>query len=171
MIILLQSILNCVMSFANCNWSAKNCSHLVLLYLFFFLLDQKNQHHPICFFRLDSDSCRDSLVCNRFITRCLSSGFSHLRSIEKWSFIGLICLFSGIGLRMKALFFEANDLNLFRFSFKTNFLLVFLFLLLNLLPMLRSGFYWDDAFHSSRMNAIQVTGESIIRTTLSEIIQ
>jgi hypothetical protein len=172
MIILLQSILTASCLSQTVIGPLKIAAILVLLYLFFFLLDQKNSASSDLFYSAWILILAGILwYVIVLLLGVYQVDSSHLRSIEKWSFIGLICLFSGIGLRMKALLFEANDLNLFRFSFKTNFLLVFLFLLLNLLPMLRSGFYWDDAFHSSRMNAIQVTGESIIRTTLSEIIQ
>lgn len=151
----------------------KTAAILILLYFFFLLLDQK---HFSSVNPLFSASWILLFVGILWYVAVLLFGIyqtesNFLRSIEKWSFIGLICLFSGIGLRLQIFLSKKNVQISFHFPYRTNLYLTFVFVLLNLLPMLSSGFYWDDAFHSSRMKAIQVTGESIFQTTFSEIVQ
>ena len=172
MMILLQSILTAPCLSQTVIGPLKIAAILVLLYLFFFLLDQKHSASSDLFYSAWILILAGILwYVIVLLLGVYQVDSSYLRSVEKWSFVGMICLFCGIGLRVKAFLSKSSDLNSLRFSFKTNFFLAFLFLFLNLLPILRSGFYWDDAFHSSRMKAIQITGESIIRTTFSEIIQ
>ncbi|MHC1773139.1 MAG: hypothetical protein AB9907_15685 [Flexilinea sp.] len=93
-----------------------------------------------------------------------------LRSAQKWSFIGIILLFSGFGIRLRPFLPENSDAR-FKLSQKSLLILTLLFIFISLLPMLRSGFYWDDAFHSAHTAVLRINGDSILQKTWHEIVR
>ncbi len=92
-----------------------------------------------------------------------------LRSAEKWSFVGIIFLLSGIGLRIRPFLPEISDTR-FDLSQKSLLILTLLFIFISLLPILGSGFYWDDAFHSAGTAVLRISGDSILQKTWQGIL-
>lgn len=91
-----------------------------------------------------------------------------LNQIGGYSFLALIALLTGLLLRLNALsggkFSAAIGLSE-RFA---NFL-TFAFILISLIPVLDSGFYWDDAFFSVQLPVLRMEGASILTRTWDEI--
>lgn len=103
-----------------------------------------------------------------YLYHYVSPDTAAFRSAEKWSFIGIIFLFSAIALRIRVRL-RNTKINLF-LSQKTLLFLTLLFIFLSLFPILKSGFYWDDAFFSAQNAAIRVRGESILQKVWDEAI-
>ncbi len=103
-----------------------------------------------------------------YLYHYVSPDTAGFRSAEKWSFIGIILLFCGLILRIRSFFREA------RFeavcSQKTLLIGMLVFVILSLLPMLQSGFYWDDAYFSAQNVAMRVTGTSVLQKVWNEVL-
>lgn len=91
-----------------------------------------------------------------------------LNQIGGYSFLALIALLTGLLLRLNALSggkFSASIGLSERFAN----VLTFAFILISLLPVLDSGFYWDDAFFSVQLPYLRMEGASILTRTWDEI--
>ncbi len=104
-----------------------------------------------------------SVLSYRYPNRAL------LNRIGFFSFLALSALLAGILIRL-------NELSEGKFSANRGLssrfikILVLAYLLLSLHPVLRSGFYWDDAFFSVQIPALRLNHISIWRQTWDEIV-
>lgn len=105
-----------------------------------------------------------SVLSYRYPNRAL------LNRIGFFSFLALSALLAGILIRLNALSegkFSASRALSDRFTK----ILLLIYLLVSLLPVLKSGFYWDDAFFSVQLPALRLNGVSIWRQTWDEIVR
>lgn len=105
-----------------------------------------------------------SVLSYRYPNRAL------LNRIGFFSFLALSALLAGILIRLNELSegkFSANR----GLSGRFTKILVLIYLLLGLLPVLKSGFYWDDAFFSVQLPALRLNNVSIWRQTWDEIVR
>jgi|GEM_PF-801941 len=94
---------------------------------------------------------------------------NRLAGLGKWSFLAvIICLF-GVGLRLNLFSsFRKNNIICSNQSFLIIFTILFLFL--SFLPVLSSGFYWDDAVFATTIPVKRISGGSIWQGIKDEII-
>lgn len=103
------------------------------------------------------------------ISQYLIPGSNRLIGLGRWSFFAvIICLF-GIGLRVNH-FFPFRKSNIICSNQSVLIVLSILFLFLSFLPVLSSGFYWDDAFFATTIPVRRISGVSIWQDIKDEII-
>lgn len=90
-------------------------------------------------------------------------------ALARHTTFGVLLLFAGIGLRLSIcpIIFQGK---LPAFTPKIRLLIGLGFVGVSLIPLLSSGFCWDDAFFSVRIPAMRVTGDSIWQRTWNEIL-
>lgn len=92
-----------------------------------------------------------------------------LNEVGLFSFLALMALGAGALLRLNMLtgerFMRPLDL-----SERAANILAVVYLTIGLIPILGSGYYWDDAFHSVIQPALRVDGGSIWQRTWDEIL-
>ena len=82
-------------------------------------------------------------------------------------FPAILLILTGAGLRLREkISFGSREL-----SRQLLLILTLVFIFLSLLPVLSSGFYWDDAILSARIPSLKISGGSIWQYTMDEIIQ
>ncbi len=89
--------------------------------------------------------------------------------LQKWSFVGFILILWGIGMRFRFAIADRLCQNGSVLE-KISLFLALGFLLWTLLPVLQSGFYWDDAMFSVQIPALRIDGGSIWQRTWDEIV-
>lgn len=103
------------------------------------------------------------------LSQKLFPGSNWLAGVGKWSFLAvIICLF-GIALRLN-LFFSFRKNNISCSNQSVLIILSILFLFLSFLPVLSSGFYWDDAIFATTIPVKRISGVSIWQGIKDEVI-
>lgn len=93
-----------------------------------------------------------------------------LDRIGFYSFLALMALLSGLLLRLNALS-DGKFCRPIGLSERFANVLAIVFLILSLLPVVQSGFYWDDAYFSVQLPGLRLAGGSIWERTWGEIVR
>ena len=88
-------------------------------------------------------------------------------ALDRWMPFGLAMLGAGIALWIGALFPKLAELLPKGKKVRLALLLLLMFLVLQ--PVLRGGFYWDDAFYSVNIQVMRLRGESLFARVWEEI--
>ncbi len=88
-------------------------------------------------------------------------------ALDRWMPFGLVMLGAGIALWLGALFPKLTEWLPKGKNVRLALLLLLMFLVLQ--PVLRGGFYWDDAFLSTEIQTMRLRGESLFARILEEI--
>lgn len=91
------------------------------------------------------------------------------KGILRWNFMAWIILITGAFLRAGS-FYRLEKLRFGDIIQQDQLILLGFVLLIFVLPVLKSGFYWDDAYFSSQIPAMKFDGISVWKRTLDEML-
>ncbi len=98
-------------------------------------------------------------------------------SLSSWfgrfQVLGIVLLSCGIMLELSTKFSDSfiQKISESIQNRKITFLLISIFLVISLIPLIKSGYYWDDSFFSASIPFLRIKGESIGSEVLNEIIK